>query len=62
MSDRLPRSRRNIIYNVMLLDLPFIIQVFKSHNRCYILFYPFQCMRESFHPIFFIYDSYCRQV
>jgi hypothetical protein len=36
MSDTLPRSKRNIICDVMLPYLPFIVRVFKSQNCCYI--------------------------
>jgi hypothetical protein len=36
MSDTLPRSRRNIICDAMLSYLPFIVQLFKSQNCCYI--------------------------
>jgi hypothetical protein len=61
MSDTLPRSRRNIIYNATLPDLPYMVRVFESHNYCYIFFYLFQCTRESFHLIFFVYDSYYRR-
>jgi hypothetical protein len=32
VSDRLLGNIRNIICDAMLLDLPFIVRVFKSHN------------------------------
>jgi hypothetical protein len=62
MTARLPRSRRNISCDAMLLVLPFILGVFESQNSCYIFFYLFKCMRISFHPIFLVYDSCCHWI